>query len=123
MRVLWVDDDQASLNVYRDLLMEESAGFDVLTTTSGREAAFLLRKNRVDVVISDVKRPEWDGWWLLDHVRSFSDSVLFIMFTAMEVDPHKFRSAGGTAVFKKSEFYDLLDHLVLNCEIIENKHR
>lgn len=65
-RVLVVDDEPSILSSLRRLLRQH--GLEVFVAGSGREALELLARERVDVVISDMRMPEMDGAQLLEQV-------------------------------------------------------
>ncbi|XP_019453317.1 PREDICTED: two-component response regulator ARR12-like isoform X1 [Lupinus angustifolius] len=68
MRVLAVDDDRTCLKVLENML--RSCQYHVTTTTNSIKALEMLRMNRnkFDLVISDVKMPDMDGFKLLELV-------------------------------------------------------
>jgi two-component system response regulator PilR (NtrC family) len=55
---------------------------EVLKSTSGREALILLRDNDVDLVISDIRMPDFSGVELLREAKQLSPRTIFIMITA-----------------------------------------
>jgi two-component system, sensor histidine kinase and response regulator len=66
--LLLVEDDDAIRETTADLL--QLCDFNVVTARSGREAAELLARQQVDIVVSDVVMPDGDGLGLLEHIRS-----------------------------------------------------
>jgi CheY-like chemotaxis protein len=67
LSVLLVDDDPASLDVERSSL--ERYGAQVTTASSGAEARERLRRQRPDVLVSDLRMPDEDGLQLIRHIR------------------------------------------------------
>ncbi|HUE89886.1 MAG TPA: GAF domain-containing protein [Vicinamibacterales bacterium] len=67
LRILAVDDDPDSLDVLTSILRLQQA--IVFGATSAVEALELLRKERPDVVISDIAMPEHDGYWLMQQIQ------------------------------------------------------
>lgn len=65
--ILIVDDERAILNSLRRLFDE--ADFEVYTASGGQEALLLLEKQTVDLVLSDMRMPEMDGYTLLLKIR------------------------------------------------------
>lgn len=59
MDILLVDDNQDFLMLMKDLLYAN--GYNVITATDGLEACDILEKNDVDLIISDIKMPKYDG--------------------------------------------------------------
>lgn len=82
--VLLVEDDRDLLTGVCDLLTE--AGYQVSCATNGIEALELLREAAVlpDLIVSDIRMPEMDGYDLLMAVRGNPDwlSIPFIFLTA-----------------------------------------
>jgi response regulator RpfG family c-di-GMP phosphodiesterase len=79
-RILIVDDDASVRDVICVLLSEE--GYDC-TTAPGAEAALdLAARADYELVVSDVKMPGKDGFWLLDRLRRDSPDTAVVMLTA-----------------------------------------
>lgn len=66
--VLIIDDDGAEAQVHRSTL--RSAGYDVATAASGREALALVRQRRFDVLLADLRVPNPSGSELLAALRA-----------------------------------------------------
>ena len=78
--ILVVDDEPNIIEVLEIVLQDD--GMEVLKSNSGREALALLREKDVDVVISDIKMPDFSGVELLREAKQFSPETIFIMITA-----------------------------------------
>jgi DNA-binding response OmpR family regulator len=59
MEVLLVDDNIDYLNLMKDLLFAN--GFNVTTATDGLEGCEVLETSDIDLIISDIKMPTFDG--------------------------------------------------------------
>ncbi len=69
-RVLVVDDHPKVLRfVEIDLKLR---GFEVVTTTSGKEALELVKSAEPDILLLDIVMPEMDGFEVLRQLRAFS---------------------------------------------------
>lgn len=66
-KILIADDSQFYRKVIGDLLKE--AGYEVTITTDGRKALDLLRRDRVDLIISDILMPNMDGYSLTREIQ------------------------------------------------------
>ncbi len=76
-RVLVVDDDDLTLDVYSDLLRR--AGYDVRTALNGFEALAVMREGGVpDLLVSDLNMPGMSGFELLGVVRKRFPGVVVI---------------------------------------------
>jgi two-component system, NtrC family, response regulator PilR len=78
--ILVVDDEPNIIEVLEIVLQDE--GMEVLKSSSGREALILLREKAVDVVISDIRMPDFSGVELLREAKQLSPDTIFIMITA-----------------------------------------
>ncbi len=59
MDILLVDDNEDYLMLMKDLLY--SNGYAVVTATDGLEACNILENADIDLIISDIKMPKYDG--------------------------------------------------------------
>jgi putative two-component system response regulator len=72
--VLVVDDLEANLSALTTILSLE--GYRVLSARNGREALEAIRTARPDVVVSDVRMPELDGFALCREIKAAPDTCL-----------------------------------------------
>jgi two-component system response regulator PilR (NtrC family) len=79
-RILIVDDEQSMRELLAILLKKE--GFEVVTAASRAEAASVLSRNAVDMVLTDVRLPDGDGLEVLRHVKGASPGTVVIVMTA-----------------------------------------
>ena len=80
MRVLYVDDEKALLDIAR-IFLERTEGFRVDVSESATAALELLANTHYDAIISDYQMPEMDGIEFLIRVRSVLGDIPFILFT------------------------------------------
>jgi CheY-like chemotaxis protein len=59
MDILLVDDNEDYLMLMRDLFY--SNGYSVTTATDGLEACNILENSDIDLIVSDIKMPNYDG--------------------------------------------------------------
>ena len=82
-KILLVEDEPILLDSIYDTIT--SCGFEVAVADNGESALLLAKTFLPDLIISDILMPEFDGYWLLEHVRN--DALLrtipFIFMTAM----------------------------------------
>jgi PAS domain S-box-containing protein len=69
LHVLLVDDEADSRELLNFVL--ESCGAQISTASSAVEAVELIKRERFDVIISDIGMPEEDGFSLIRKIRSF----------------------------------------------------
>ena len=65
--ILVVDDEQALLNLSREIL--SSHGFKVICAESAKDALNILQHESIDILISDIIMPEMDGYQLAAIVK------------------------------------------------------
>ena len=82
LKVLLVDDEPFILQGLKLLVDWEKEGFRVAgTAANGMEALAFLKKEKVDLVIADIKMPQMTGLELLEHIRKekISDAYFVIL--------------------------------------------
>jgi len=79
-RILVVDDEQSMRQMVAIALRQQ--GYDVVMAENGKVAARELEASKVDVVVSDIKMPEFDGIELLRFAREHSPDTEVILMTA-----------------------------------------
>ena len=87
MRLLIVDDHPTNLNLLRAQL--EGEGHMVFDAADGMEALDVLKRQPVDVVISDILMPRMDGYRLCHEVRKSERlcEIPFIFYTSAYTSP------------------------------------
>lgn len=80
--VLIVDDDKNFLLSLVDGLKAYDQKYEVLTAGNGKEAIKVLENNSVDLMITDLKMPEMDGFQLLAHMVPNYPHIPAIVITA-----------------------------------------
>jgi two-component system NtrC family response regulator len=78
--VLVVDDEKNYLLVLEALLA--GAGYEVITAEGGEEALEIIRRNDLDLVITDMKMPRLSGIELLEQIKQVYTDLPVIMMTA-----------------------------------------
>ena len=77
-RILYVDDEDANLRVFKYTFMRE---YEILTALSGPEALDILKKEHVDIIVTDQRMPKMTGTELLKEVVKDHPSIIRIMLT------------------------------------------
>jgi signal transduction histidine kinase/DNA-binding LacI/PurR family transcriptional regulator/AraC-like DNA-binding protein len=74
---IWViDDDPQALNYYKELISASLSDYHIRTVHGGREAIALLENQIPDLVLLDLMMPEVDGFQVLEHLRSNTNTAL-----------------------------------------------
>jgi len=78
-KILVIDDEQG----IRDLLQNEFTllGYKVITANNGLDGIEILKKEKVNLVISDMKMPKMDGLQVLENVKKIDSDTEVIMIT------------------------------------------
>jgi DNA-binding NtrC family response regulator len=80
IKVLVVDDEEIMRNLMVKIL--EKAGYKVVTASGGEMAKRTLAEETVDIVLTDVKMPDMNGFDLLREIKSAYPHIAVIMMTA-----------------------------------------
>ncbi len=78
--ILVVDDEQAQLQSLKSFLSKRN--FKILTASNGSEALEQVKKNVVDIILTDYRMPETDGLTLLKKVKEFNPEIEVLVMTA-----------------------------------------
>jgi two-component system cell cycle sensor histidine kinase/response regulator CckA len=65
-QILVVDDEEE----FRKLATEALPSHRVIEAASGKEALALVREQKIDLVLTDIRMPEMDGFALLERLRA-----------------------------------------------------
>ena len=84
--ILCIDDDHAGVTLRKAVL--QSAGYSVLTATSGREAINIIESDaRIDLVIVDYLMPGIDGVVVAAAIKTSRPNLPIVMLTAYVAVP------------------------------------
>jgi two-component system OmpR family response regulator len=110
--LLVVDDEATILELLSGSL--RLAGFEVMTATTGAEAAKAVASGRPDLVLLDVMLPDGDGFEALSRIRSGSGEVPVIFLTARDEVADRvrgFTTGGDDYVTKPFSLEELLGRI------------
>jgi CheY-like chemotaxis protein len=79
-RILLIDDDGASRYLVRRPL--EAAGHQVAEAPNGVDGLRLLGRQPIDLVITDLRMPQMDGFELINEVRRDFPGIPVVAYTA-----------------------------------------
>src|SRR6266568_6502693 len=82
-KILLVEDDNNLREIYEARLQAE--GYDIVSASDGEEALVVAKREKPDLVISDVMMPKISGFEMLDILRNTDGlkEVQVIMLTAL----------------------------------------
>jgi two-component system, NtrC family, response regulator PilR len=79
-RVLVVDDERSMRELLSIVLRRD--GYNVLIAESGKAALEILKRERVDILITDIRMPEMSGVDVLREAKLIDPSIICIVMTA-----------------------------------------
>ncbi len=82
MKVLIVEDDINSMYLLKTIL--KKGGYKTINAQDGAEALKRLKKNKIDIIISDILMPKMDGFQLCRKCKGDDKlrKILFLFYTA-----------------------------------------
>jgi len=78
-KILVIDDEKPTLSMFR--LFLEAWGHRVLTAENGTDGLEIFRKNKPDIVITDIKMPGVDGLSVLRQIIDIDPLAVVIVIT------------------------------------------
>jgi len=102
-RVLIVEDDEDSRQIYREVL--EDSGFEVDTAVTGPEGLRIARERHPHAILMDISIPEMDGWAvtseLHDDPRTADIPVIVVTAYAFGADRTRAEKLGCAGFLTK----------------------
>jgi CheY-like chemotaxis protein len=121
-KILLVEDTIEALYNLRDLLRLE--GFEIITATNGTDALLKLYSYTPDLIITDLRMPQMDGFELIEKVKKTAmlQSIPIIVFSANGSKENETRSIllGAHSFLKKPSSIEAIlrsIHAVLGLEV------
>ena len=114
--LLIVDDEE----ILRETIIFDfkRMGFKILSAGNGTDAFELVKKNKIHLVISDIRMPGGDGMSLLDQIRGYDPSIPTVIFmtgfadiTEEQAIARGARKVLGKPFDRKVLIYSVLDAL------------
>ncbi|MFY9825832.1 MAG: response regulator, partial [Thermoanaerobaculia bacterium] len=99
--VLVVDDEPTVRFALAEGLADRRRGIKIATAANGLEAIAVLEAERVDLVLTDLRMPDMDGFELLAHLRRYFADLPVIVMTALGGSETASRLDGGVECFTK----------------------
>jgi DNA-binding response OmpR family regulator len=81
-RILWADDEMELLKPH--VLFLEEKGYEVVTTTNGKDAVDLCREESFDIIFLDENMPGLSGLETLSQIKDIDPNVPMVMITKSE---------------------------------------
>ncbi|MBU1122596.1 MAG: response regulator [Candidatus Omnitrophota bacterium] len=111
-KILIVDDDQAILTFIEKIL--SGANYEVIATTSGKEAVELAKNSKPDLIILDIILPDMMGGEISQILSqdslTYAIPIIFLTGLNTKEDEQMIKKAGNYHLLAKPVFReDLLD--------------
>ena len=119
--VVLVDDEEMVLTSLSSFLMLETE-YEVHTFTSAKEALDFIKKNPVDIVISDYLMPEMDGISFLGKVRDVKPEIPRIILTGYADKENAIKAINEVGLYQYIEKpWENDDLLIILRNVLEKK--
>ena len=114
-KLLIVDDEKDICDFVKNFFQER--GYEVTTSLSGEDALEILKKNKPDLILLDIKMKGMDGIATLKHLKDIDRDLKVIMVTAL-ADQDKMDEACRLGACEYITKPLVLDHLEKTVEKI-----
>lgn len=114
--ILIVDDESRLLQSIQAGLKSWRDTFSVVTALNGQDAISILREHRIDLVVTDLRMPEVDGFELLAHISKnypFLPTIVMTAFATPEIED-KISCAGSLVLLEKPLDFDKLAEAIID---------
>ena len=121
--VLCCDDESELCELVSEEI--EQWGYNVVRAHSGKEAVKIVQEHHVDAIVTDVRMPDGDGFFVTKQVRALFPKFPCIIFVTgyLEVSVEEAYDCGVDAVVDKPLDFQLLkEALAKNLESMANKY-
>lgn len=114
--VLIVDDESRLLESIEAGLASYKKSFGVLTAVNGHQAIDILQRQKIDLLVTDLRMPVMDGFELLAHVSGaypFMPSIVMTAFATPEIED-KVNITGISKLLEKPIEFERLAEAILD---------
>lgn len=91
-RILIVDDEETlTFSLYQSFILAQQ-DFEVVTADNGQDALDKFQQKPFDLIISDIRMPEMNGFDLLNRVKKMAPHTKVILMTAFGSEEYEERA-------------------------------
>ena len=98
-KILVIDDEKATLSMFR--LFLDAYGYSVYTAENATEGLAIFRKEKPEIVLTDIKMPGIDGLAVLQQIKELAPQTAVIVITGH----------GDTALEEQAVALDAVDFI------------
>lgn len=116
INILYIDDEPINLSVFEMAFRKD---FKVFKSLSAREGLNIFKNEKIDLVITDLRMPEMDGYEFIKEVKKINPSKKCILMTAyyepeLAKNPEFIKNVHKyiTKPFKKDELKKIIQEAV-----------
>ena len=80
-KILIIEDEESIRRVLRKVLIEEDSSYDIIEAFDGSQAIEMVKKNKIDLILCDIKMPKKDGIEVLKFLIKDYQEVPVIMIS------------------------------------------
>jgi len=109
-RIMVVDNEDNICDIYKKVLTKE--GFDVESFLDGGSAIDSFARQNFDIVITDLKMPKIDGFYVIQKVREMSpktDIIVITGYATLDSVVATIKLGAYDYLVKPFEIHDLVD--------------
>lgn len=110
--ILLVDDEPDILDILKYIFLKK--GYNIFTASNGKEAYEIVKRERIDAVISDIRMPGGDGIELLSNIKKHNERLPVVLFISGHTDMslEDAYDKGAEAIFSKPFDKEVLEKAV-----------
>lgn len=109
--MILVVDDEPEIRYELSRFLKQR-GYEVITASNGKEALAEYKKNKPDIIISDYRMPQMNGFELMLKIKSMNKDVKVILMSAIvDLDPF--------VMVKNSSAYDFIQKPIDLTELLK----
>ncbi|HZK30215.1 MAG TPA: response regulator [Methanoregula sp.] len=100
-KILVIDDSSFQRKIISGVLTEN--GYQVTLAANGKEGIEHISREQPDIIITDLLMPEYDGYWVLEHLNAQKRTIPVIILTSdiQTTTEKRCRELGVTAFLNK----------------------
>ena len=79
-KILIIEDNEDMGFTLANVLNKQ--GYETFTATTGEDGIEIVRRELIDLVLSDLKLPKMSGLDVMSEIKSIDDDIVIVMMTA-----------------------------------------